>query len=193
MPRNTLINFGGYPVQFWSWPWHTIGSFVKRFGVCWGSTVLTAGCNWPPSHGIPTFVCLSAELSHNRSLWVLDSDKAVCELSPHHFIVYILKYLSSYILGWYSQMTEDGKGKLMHGLEKNKRNPAWVCRSVVRQHELSKTTKPSICKSVFVLDLTYGHESWVITERVLQQVQAAEVGLLRRIEGMTRRDKVHFC
>ena len=28
--------------------------------------------------------------------------------------------------------------------------------------------------------LTYGHESWVMTERVISQVQAAEMGFLRR-------------
>ena len=33
--------------------------------------------------------------------------------------------------------------------------------------------------------LTYGHESWVITERVRLQMQASEMRFLRRIEEVT--------
>ena len=40
---------------------------------------------------------------------------------------------------------------------------------------------------VFVSILTYGHESWVMTERVRSLVQASEMRFLRRIEGVTRR------
>jgi len=32
-----------------------------------------------------------------------------------------------------------------------------------------------------------------MTERVLSQVQAAEMGFLRRLHGMTLRDKVRSC
>ena len=38
--------------------------------------------------------------------------------------------------------------------------------------------------------LTYGHESWVMTERSRSQVQASEMRFLRRIEGVTLFDKV---
>jgi len=37
-------------------------------------------------------------------------------------------------------------------------------RSVVTKQELSKTAKLSVFKSVFVPILTFGHESWVVTE-----------------------------
>ena len=43
------------------------------------------------------------------------------------------------------------------------------------KRELSKKAKLSIFKIVFVPILTYGHESWVITERVRSQVQASEM------------------
>jgi len=43
--------------------------------------------------------------------------------------------------------------------------------SVVTKRELSNTAKLSVCKSVFVPILTYGHESWVMTERIPTQVQ----------------------
>ena len=38
--------------------------------------------------------------------------------------------------------------------------------------------------------LTYGHESWVMTERMRSQVQASEMRFLRRIEGVTLFNKV---
>ena len=62
--------------------------------------------------------------------------------------------------------------------------------SVVMKRELSKKAKLSIFKTVFVPILTYGHESWVMTERVRSQVQASEMRFLRRIEGVTLFNKV---
>jgi len=59
-------------------------------------------------------------------------------------------------------------------------------RCVVTKRELSNTTKLSVFKSVFVPILTYGHESWVMTERILTQVLALEMGFLRRVHGVTR-------
>jgi len=38
---------------------------------------------------------------------------------------------------------------------------------VVTERELSNTAKLSVFNPVFVLILTYGHDLWVITERVL--------------------------
>jgi len=57
--------------------------------------------------------------------------------------------------------------------------------SVVTKRELSNIVKLSVFKSVFVPILTYGHESWVMTERILTQVQAPEMGFLRRLHGVT--------
>jgi len=55
--------------------------------------------------------------------------------------------------------------------------------AVTKQRNFSSTAKLSVFKSVFVLILTYGHESWVLTERILSQVQAPEMGVLRRAHG----------
>ena len=52
--------------------------------------------------------------------------------------------------------------------------------SVVMKRELSKKAKLSIFKAVFVPILTYGHESWVMTERMRSQVQASEMRFLRK-------------
>ena len=45
-------------------------------------------------------------------------------------------------------------------------------------------------KTVFIPILTYGHELWVMTERVRSQVQASEMRFLRRIEVVTLFKKV---
>ena len=58
------------------------------------------------------------------------------------------------------------------------------------KRELSKSAKLSVFKTVFVPILTYGHESWVMTERIRSQVQAAEMRFLRKIEGLTLLHKV---
>ena len=63
--------------------------------------------------------------------------------------------------------------------------------SVVMKRELSKKAKLSIFKAVFVPILTYGRESrWVMTKRMLSQVQASEMSFLRRIERVTLFNKV---
>ena len=62
--------------------------------------------------------------------------------------------------------------------------------SVVMKRELSKTAKLSIFKAVFVPILIYGHESWVMTERLQSQVQASEMRFLRKIERVTLFNKV---
>ena len=61
---------------------------------------------------------------------------------------------------------------------------------VAMKRELSKKAKLSIFKAVFVPILTYGHESWVMTERMRSQVQASEMRFLRKIEGVTLFNKV---
>ena len=63
--------------------------------------------------------------------------------------------------------------------------------SVVMKRELSKKAKLSIFKTVVAPNLTYCHESWVITERVRSQVQASEMRFLQRILGVTLFKKVY--
>ena len=56
-------------------------------------------------------------------------------------------------------------------------------RSVATKRELSNAAKLSVFKSIFFPICTYGHESWVMTERILTQVQAPKLGFFRRIHG----------
>jgi len=84
--QQILRNLGSVPKTFahvlLSLRKHTTGFLVKSFGKCCGSTVLTAACYWPSIHCtcLPAqkFVSVSGELNHNRSQFVLDSDKGVC-------------------------------------------------------------------------------------------------------------------
>ena len=48
----------------------------------------------------------------------------------------------------------------------------------------------SIFRPVHVPTLTCGHECWVMNEKVSSRVQAAEMGFLQRISGVTLLDKV---
>ncbi|KAK3550782.1 hypothetical protein QTP70_004917 [Hemibagrus guttatus] len=63
-------------------------------------------------------------------------------------------------------------------------------QSVVVKKELSRKAKLSIYQSIYVPTLTYGHELWVMTERVRSRIQAAEMSFLRRVAGRSLRDRV---
>jgi len=49
---------------------------------------------------------------------------------------------------------------------------------------LSKKAKLSVFKTVFIPILTYGHESWVMTERIRSQVQASEVRFCEELKEL---------
>ena len=63
-------------------------------------------------------------------------------------------------------------------------------RSVVLKRELGTRAKLSIFRSVYIPILTYGHECWIMNEKVRSRFQAAEMEFLRRISGLTLLDKV---
>jgi len=89
-----------------------------------------------------------------------------------------------------SPVMKVGTKRLIHGFRKQTQ----FCVSFVAlwwKRELSKTTKISLFKSVFIPILICDHESWVVTEIILSQEQAAEMGFLRRVQGVTLCDKMH--
>ncbi|TWW71120.1 hypothetical protein D4764_17G0006030 [Takifugu flavidus] len=63
-------------------------------------------------------------------------------------------------------------------------------RSVMVKRELSRKARLSIYRSSYVPVLTYGHQRWVMTERTRLQIQAAEMSFLRRVAGLSLRDRV---
>jgi len=54
------------------------------------------------------------------------------------------------------------------------------------KRELSNTAKLSVFKWIFVLILTYGYESWVMTERIFTQVQTPKLRFSRRVHDVTK-------
>ena len=63
-------------------------------------------------------------------------------------------------------------------------------RSVALQRELCTKAKLSIFRPVYVPILTYGHECWILNEKMRYRVQAAKMRFLRKIRGLTLLDKV---
>ena len=82
-------------------------------------------------------------------------------------------------------------------------NKSWQCHFEGSILNLRTTKWSFLCRekalltntftSLFRSSLTYGHKSWVVTEKVLSEVQAAGCFFLRRVHGMTLRDKVRSC
>ena len=63
-------------------------------------------------------------------------------------------------------------------------------RPVVVKKELSQKAKLLNYRSSYVPTLTYGHKLWVVTERTRSRIQAAKMGFLRRVSGLSFRDRV---
>ena len=63
-------------------------------------------------------------------------------------------------------------------------------QSVVLKRELSRKAKLSVFKFIFVPIFTYGHESWVMTERMRSQTLASEMKFLQTIKDVTMFDKL---
>ena len=61
------------------------------------------------------------------------------------------------------------------------------------KRELSQKTKLLICQSIYVPTLTYGHELWVVIERMRCQLQAAIMSFHRRVTGLSLRDRMRSC
>ena len=70
--------------------------------------------------------------------------------------------------------------KLYHLMNKN----------FVSKREVSKKTKINVYKAMYRPILTYGCESWVLTERDKSRIQAVEMKYLRRANGNSIMDKV---
>ena len=63
-------------------------------------------------------------------------------------------------------------------------------QSVVVKREVSQNAKLSIYRSIYVLTLTQGHLLWVVTKRMRSSKQGAKMNLLRRVSGLSLRDRV---
>lgn len=63
-------------------------------------------------------------------------------------------------------------------------------RKCLSRSGISHQVKLAVYRTIFVPTLTYGHENWVMSERMKSRIQAAEMRVLRRIAGCRRIDKI---
>ncbi|KAK3512562.1 hypothetical protein QTP70_017239, partial [Hemibagrus guttatus] len=119
---------------------------------------------------------------------VLDRKKVVCTLQVGGEVlpqVEEFKYLG---------ILFTSEGRMDHEIDRRIGAAAAVMRSMYRsvvvKKELSRKAKLSIYQSIYVPTLTYGHELWVMTERVRSRIQAAKMSFLRRVAGRSLRDRV---
>ena len=61
-------------------------------------------------------------------------------------------------------------------------------QSVMVNRELRRKAKRLIYWSIYVYTLTYGHELWVVTERIRSRLQAVEMSFLCRVAGRSLTD-----
>ena len=62
--------------------------------------------------------------------------------------------------------------------------------AVLRREELSRSTKIKVVNATMMPVLMYGCEMWSLTKKQLSKVQATQMNVLRRIEGVNRLDRV---
>ncbi|KAK3517314.1 hypothetical protein QTP70_002959 [Hemibagrus guttatus] len=150
---------------------------------CWLLQAWTYSMHW----GVFAAECEAAGMRVSTSkseAMVLDRKKVACtlqvggELLPQ---VEEFKYLG---------VLFTSEGRMDHEIDRQIGAAAAVMRSVVVKKELSQKAKPSIYQSIYVPTITYGHELWVMTERVRSRIQAAEMSFLRRVAGRSLRDRV---
>ena len=63
-------------------------------------------------------------------------------------------------------------------------------RQVIESKELSKATKLRVINAMVVPTLLYGSETWTLQKRHRSKIQAMEMRYLRKVEGVTRLDRV---
>ncbi|KAK3519732.1 hypothetical protein QTP70_003707 [Hemibagrus guttatus] len=167
---------------------HRISSLIFADDV-----VLLAPCSLDLQHALGCFAakCETAGMRVSTSkseAMVLDWKKVACILQVGGEVlpqVEEFKYLG---------VLFTSEGRMDREIDRRIGAAAAVMRSmyqsVVVKKELSRKAKLSIYQSIYVPTLTYGHELWVMTERVRSRIQAAEMSFLRRVAGHSLRDRV---
>ena len=63
-------------------------------------------------------------------------------------------------------------------------------RQVIERKELSKATKLRVINAMVVPTMLYGRETWTLQKRHRSKIQAMEMRYLRKVEGVSRLDRV---
>ena len=62
--------------------------------------------------------------------------------------------------------------------------------TILGKKEINTKTKIQVYNTIYVPTLIYGSESWTINKRVESRITASEMKCLRKIHGVTRKDKI---
>ena len=89
----------------------------------------------------------------------------ICNVHCKWVAMHWSRWRRSSTLGCYLRVTGGGGRRLIHGMLKLMQFCVSFFRSVVTKRELSNSPKLWVVKAAFVLILTCGHESWVMTEK----------------------------
>lgn len=88
----------------------------------------------------------------------------------------------------------DGKGtqetEINNRVEKAIKLYYTMSNKFLNTKEISQQTKLRVFKSIYRPILTFGCESWNLTKKQKSQIQAAEMKYLRRVKGITKRDRI---
>lgn len=63
-------------------------------------------------------------------------------------------------------------------------------KTFINKREVTKKTKMNVYKTIFRPILTYGSETWTLSNRMKKKLEATEMKYLRRVKGSTLMDKV---
>ena len=96
-----------------------------------------------------------------------------------------MKYLGAMISG---NRSMDGEVELRIGMAA--RMIGAIRSSVLGRKELTKGTKLRVVNAMVLPTLTYGCEAWTLQTRHRGRVEAMQMRVMRRIEGVTRLDRI---
>lgn len=75
-------------------------------------------------------------------------------------------------------------------IEKSNKLYYAINKTFINKKEVSRKTKMTVYKTIVRPILTYGCESWVMSRRIKARVAASEMKFLRRVKGVSLRDRI---
>ena len=82
------------------------------------------------------------------------------------------------------------EAEISNRIEKASRTYYSLSKSIMNMKEVTVNTKMKIYRVIYRHILIYGSESWVLTERDVSKIRAAEMKYLRRVRGISKLDRI---